>query len=62
MINMQFLGEISSKEDGQDINKLFDILSDDLVQTNYESKTESYILKKILKKKKEKTFLLKIFF
>ena len=45
---------VSAKEDGQGINKLFDILIDELSQTNFESITQSYVLhKKHLKKRKK---------
>ena len=44
---------VSAKEDGPGINKLFDILLDELTQINYESRTESYRLEK--RKLKNKT-------
>ena len=47
---------ISAKEDPKGINKLFDKLLEELSQIDFESRTESYIIKKksIKKKKKQK--------
>ena len=47
---------ISAKEDPKSINKLFDKLLEELSQIDFESRTESYIIKKksIKKKKKQK--------
>ena len=47
---------VSAKEDPKGINKLFDKLLEELSQIDFESRTESYIIKKksIKKKKKQK--------
>ena len=47
---------ISAKEDPKSINKLFDKLLEELSQIDFESRTESYIIKRksIKKKKKQK--------
>ena len=37
---------VSAKEDPESINKLFDILLDELSHINYESITNSYVIKK----------------
>ena len=47
---------VSAKEDPKGINKLFDKLLEELSQINFESMTQSYIIRKknIKKKKKQK--------
>ena len=50
---------ISAKEEQESINKLFDELLDDISQINYESITNSYVIKKpkkIVKKVKKKSW------
>ena len=44
---------VSAKDDPYSVNKLFDLLIDELGQINFESKTESYFIKKSPKKKKK---------
>ena len=45
---------VSAKEDPNGVNKLFDILLDELGQIDFESRTDSYKITKPRKKKKEK--------
>ena len=53
-----FFRSVSSKEDGQGIVKLFDMLIDELSQTNFESLSESHFLhKKNLKKRRRQQCL-----
>ena len=44
---------VSAKDDPYSVNKLFDLLIDELGQINFESRTESYFIKKPPKKKKK---------
>ena len=44
---------VSAKEDPESINKLFDVLLEELTKINFESRTESYIIQKKTKKKKK---------
>ena len=45
---------VSSKENNNSVNLLFDIMIDELSKINFESRTESYVLSKINLKKKKK--------
>ena len=46
---------VSSKENNNSVNLLFDIMIDELSKINFESRTESYVLSKKNLKKKKKT-------
>ena len=49
---------VSSKENNNSVNLLFDIMIDELSKINFESRTESYVLSKKNLKKKEKSIML----